>query len=172
MKTDFSPGAAGRVPSHSLIAASRIIREMNQLPNPDLSGERAPFRRSSNHIFEWSLRPWWRAVLFLAPIVAVSAALAWKTNRVARAAFLANTVSVTDIQKALLEDPGNADLAHRLGVVYSTNPTDIDLPKSVKYLRQAVELNPRRWDFWSDLGKSCDFVGDTQCSDEAFERAW
>ncbi len=62
-------------------------------------------------------------------------------------------------------------MIHRLGVVYSSDPTEINLSESVKYLRKAVALNPRRWDFWADLGTTCDFAGDTACSDEAFERA-
>ena len=144
---------------------------MTQFSNPDLTGEGASVRRSSNHIGEWSLRPWWRVMLFLIPIVAVSIGLAWKVIRVAQSAFQTNTVSIPDIQKALRHDPGNPDLVHRLGLVYSYNPTDMNLSEAVKYLRAAVVLNPRRWDYWSDLGTACDFVGDTACSDEAFERA-
>src|SRR5208337_3205172 len=64
-----------------------------------------------------------------------------------------------------------ADLIHNLGSVYTTSPTDSNLSEAVKYLRQAVALNPRRWDYWSDLGKSCDFAGEAACADEAFERA-
>ena len=101
----------------------------------------------------------------------MSVGLAWEAIRVARVTYQVDTVSIPDIQKALRQDPDNPDLVHRLGLVYSYNPTDINLSEAVKYLRQAVDLNPRRWDFWSDLGTTCDFVGDTACSDEAFERA-
>jgi hypothetical protein len=97
--------------------------------------------------------------------------LADEAIRVARVTYQLDTLSIPDLQKALRQDPGNPDLVHRLGWVYAYNPTAINLPEAVKYLRQAVELNPRRWDFWSDLGTTCDFVGDTACSDEAFERA-
>jgi tetratricopeptide (TPR) repeat protein len=107
----------------------------------------------------------------LIPIIVGSVWLAYEAIRVARVTFQVHTVSITDIQKALRQDPGNPDLAHRLGLVYSSNPADINLSEAVKYLRQAVELNPRRWDFWSDLATTCDFMGDTACSDEAFERA-
>ncbi len=118
-----------------------------------------------------SLRPWWRAVLFLMPIVAVSLGLAWEAIRVARVTSRLDTISITDLQKALRLDPDNADLVHRLGLVYTFDPTDLNLSEAVKYLRQAVELNPRHWDYWADLGTACDFVGDIACSDEAFERA-
>ena len=117
------------------------------------------------------IAPWWRAVLFLIPIIAVSVWLSLEVIRVARVTYQVDTVSIPDIQKALRQDPDNPDLIHRLGVVYSSDPTDINLSEAVKYLRKAVALNPRRWDYWSDLGTTCDFAGDTACSDEAFERA-
>ncbi|MGA2982885.1 MAG: hypothetical protein ABSG32_03670 [Terriglobia bacterium] len=129
------------------------------------------FRRSSNHIYEWSLRPWWRVTFFLIPIIACSVWLAYETIRVAWVTSELDSFSIGDIQKALRQDPDNPDLVHWLGLVYSFNPTEVNLSESVKYLRLAVHLNPRRWDSWSDLATSCDFVGDTACSDEAFERA-
>jgi tetratricopeptide (TPR) repeat protein len=144
---------------------------MNQLPNPDLYGERVSFWRSSNHIHAWSLRPWWRATFFLIAIIAGSIWLAYQTIRVAWVTSASDTFSIPEIQKALRHDRDNPDLVHWLGLVYSYNPTEINLSEAVKYLRKAVRLNPRRWDFWSDLGTTCDFVGDTTCSDEAFERA-
>ena len=144
---------------------------MSQLPNPDLSGERVLSRHSSNHIFESSLRPWWRVTLFLILIIAASSWLSFEAVRVAWATYELDSHSVPDLEKALRQDPNNPDLYHRLGVVYSNEPTDVNLSEAVKNLRKAVELNPRRWDFWSDLGTACDFVGDTACSDEAFERA-
>lgn len=156
---------------HLLIAASRIIHEMSQLSRPNLSGESASHRGSSDYILERPLRPPWRAAFFLLPIIAVSVGLAWEAIRVARVTFQVDTVSIPDIQKALRQDPNNFDLVHRLGLVYSYDATNTDLSESVKYLRRAADLNPRRWDFWADLGSSCDYVGDTACSDQAFERA-
>jgi tetratricopeptide (TPR) repeat protein len=117
------------------------------------------------------LRPWWRASLFLIPILAGSLWGAGQAIRVARVTYEVDTLSIPELQKALQQDPGNPDLLHRLGWVYSYNPSDIDLPEAVKYLRQAADANPHRWDLWSDLGITCDFVGNTECSDEAFQRA-
>jgi tetratricopeptide (TPR) repeat protein len=145
---------------------------MSQHPNPDLSGERASFRQNSNHILAWPLRPWWRAIIFLIPALAVCLGLTWEAIRVARATDQLDAISIAVLQKALSQDPGNYELVHRLGLVYTSDPTESNLTEAVKYLRQAAELNPRRWDYWSDLGTSCDFAGDTACSDEAFDRAW
>lgn len=122
-------------------------------------------------MFEWPLRPWPRAVLFLVPILLLSLGLAWESIRVAWVTSQVDGLTLTNVQKALRLDPNNADLVHRLGVVYSNDPSDINLSEAVKYLRRATELNPRRWDYWSDLGTSCDFAGDTSCSDQAFARA-
>jgi tetratricopeptide (TPR) repeat protein len=144
---------------------------MNQYSNPELSDEKASGRQRSSHLWELSLRPWGRALLFLAPIVVLSMVLAWQAFRVARAVYQIDDISIPGIQKALQQDPGNADLLHRLGSVYTTDPSEGNLSEAVKYLRQAVQLNPRRWDYWSDLGVACDFGPDIACSDEAFERA-
>ena len=145
---------------------------MKRNPNLGPSGERVLHPPSSEHTWEWPLWPWWRSVLLLLPVIALGAGLCWKVMRVQRSAFLVDTVSAADIHKGLERDPGNADLIHRLGVVCSYNdPSNINLTEAVKYLRQAVSLNPRRWNYWADLGSACDFVGDTKCSDEAFEQA-
>jgi tetratricopeptide (TPR) repeat protein len=144
---------------------------MIQHPSSSHYGERVPIWRSSNYISEWSLRPAWRAALFLVPILAGGLWLAYEAVRVAWVASLLDTFSAAKIQKALQLDPGNADLAHSLGQIYCSIPTDINLSESVKYLRLAAHLSPGRWDFWSDLGTTCDFVGDTACSDDAFNRA-
>ena len=158
-------------PSQSYIGAPRIIHEMNQFPNPDFATAKASFSPNSPYVYEWSLRPVWRVALFLLPLIAGAVWLGRQAIRIAQVTYQVNTVSVTDIQKAIDKDPGNADLIHRLGVVYSTSPADIDLTEAVKNLHKAAALNPRRWDYWLDLGTSCDFAGDTQCSDAAFMRA-
>ncbi len=144
---------------------------MSQFPNPDLAGERAPFWRNSLRTVEWSLRPPWRAALFLIPILAGSVGLSREAIRVAQATSQVDSGSIPNIQKALRQDPDNPDLIHRLGLIYSANTIDTNLSEAVKNLRKATALNPRRWDYWLDLGTTCDFVGDTACSDEALERA-
>ncbi len=144
---------------------------MKQYSNPDLSGERDSLSCNSKGLGEWPLRPGWRAALFLIPILAASLWLARDGIRVASVTYELDSLSVSDLQRALQRDPGNPELLCRLGWVYAYNPTSIDLEQAMKYLRQAVELSPSRWDFWSELGTTCDFVGDTTCSDEAFERA-
>lgn len=141
---------------------------MSQLPSPDVSAART----LPNEVAEWSLRPWWRAVTFLAPLIAGGIWLGAIAVRAAQSAYRLDSLSVTAIQNALRHDPDNADLLHRLGLVYTYDQSNLDIPASLKNLRAAVALNPRRWEFWADLGTSCDFAADTACSDQAFKRAW
>jgi len=144
---------------------------MSQFSSPDLSGERVGGSHSSKHLLEWSLRPWGRALLFLIPIVAFSLVLAWETIRVAWVTYRIDDISIPVIQQALQTDPDNADVLHRLGSIYNSDPNETNQAEAEKYLRRAVEINPRRWDYWLDLGAACDFGGDTACSDDAFEHA-
>ena len=144
---------------------------MSESPNPAFATERGSFPANSPYFYEWSLRPWWRVALFLLPLIAGAVWLAHEAIRVSQVTYQVNTVSVVDIGKAIEKDPANSDLMHRLGVVYSSSPADIDVTEAVKYLRQAVALNPHRWDYWLDLGIGCDVAGDTACSDDAFTRA-
>jgi len=143
---------------------------MRQFSQSEIGTERTPNWLDVRDV-KWSLRPAWRTFLFLAPIIAGAAYLIWDGIRVSQVTYQVNTVSVTDIKKAIQRDPANADLIHRLGVVQWSNPADIDLNESLKNLRQAVVLNPRRWDYWLDLGTGCDSAGDRAGADEAFARA-
>jgi tetratricopeptide (TPR) repeat protein len=144
---------------------------MSHFANSEFPNQGTTVWRTSDHLLEWSLRPLWRAGLFLVPLIAGGVWLSLQAIRVARVSYQVYTVSATDIQKAIGEDPTNGDLFHNLGLVYSSNPADIDLGEAVRNLRQATVLNPRRWDYWADLGRTCDFAGDTACSDDAFQRA-
>jgi len=144
---------------------------MCPLPHPDPSGERVLHRRTSNPVYEWPLHPAWRAALFLLLVLSLSSWLSYEVIRVAWLAYEADIHYIPDLEKALRIDPDNYDIFHRLGLVYSYEPTDLNPSEGKKYLRRAAELNPRRWDFWADLGATCDFAGDTVCSDEAYGRA-
>jgi hypothetical protein len=144
---------------------------MSQFSNPDASGSAAFPRHSSNEVLEWTLRPWWRGLIFLVPIIALGVWMSKEVIRAAQSSYWADSDSIGDIQRVLANDPNNPDLLHRIGLDYSFNPMDVNTTEAVKYLRQAVALNPGRWDYWADLGTACDFTGDTSCSDEAFTHA-
>jgi len=144
---------------------------MNDNFNPDLSGKGTPVRQSSDDIREWSLRPVWRAALFLAAVTAFSLWMCWQAGRAAWVSYRMDSLTPAEIQAAMRLDPGNPDLVHRLGLLLSSDPSGPNLPEALKYLRQSIDMSPRRWDYWFDLGTSCDFAGDTACSDAAFDKA-
>lgn len=141
---------------------------MSQLSNPEISGEP---RHNPDGSWEFPLYPWWRRALFLALVIAGGLWLAGAGIRVAWLTYELDSHSIANIEQALRHDAGNPDLYYRLGMVYALEPTDLNLSEAVKNLRKAADMNPRRWDFWLDLGKTCDYVGDTACSDEASARA-
>lgn len=147
------------------------IPKMNHSSHPGQAGARVSYGRYPNYTYSWSLRPAWRATLFLLLLVSVCSWLAYQVIRVAWVTNKLQVFSIPEVKTAIRLDPENADLRHWLGLVYTSVPTEINPEESVKNLREAVRLNPGRWDFWSDLGTSCDFLGDTACADDAFSRA-
>jgi hypothetical protein len=144
---------------------------MTQFPKPDSSAGTSSPPRRSKYLFEWSLHPSWRAWIFVTGVIAVSLLLTYETIRVALATGPTHSISIPAVQKGLAHDPGNADLVHQLGLLYASSPAEMNSVEAVKYLRQAVASNPRRWTYWADLAVACDSTGDTACSDQAFERA-
>lgn len=141
---------------------------MSRHSNAEFEGERSRSQNHSNYTWEWSLRPTARAVLLMVPLIVFGVVMSWEAFRAARAVGQLDDLSIAQGEKALQQDPGNADLMHHLGSLYSTDPIEADSAKAVMYLRQAVTLNPRRWDFWMDLGIACDYASDIACSDHAF----
>jgi hypothetical protein len=144
---------------------------MTPFSNPDLSAGRTSSRRRPKYLFEWSLRPWWRAMALLLGVIALSILLTYETTRVALATGPVDSISIPAVQKGLAHDPGNSALLHQLGLLYASSPTEMNPAEALKCLRQAVTLNPHRWEYWTDLAIACDSAGDTACSDQAFERA-
>jgi tetratricopeptide (TPR) repeat protein len=103
--------------------------------------------------------------------VASGIPLTYETVRIALASTPEDSISIPAVRAGLAHDPANPVLLHQLGSLYSSSPTELDLTEALKDLRQAVALSPKHWDYWVDLAATCDTVGDTACSDEAFERA-
>jgi tetratricopeptide (TPR) repeat protein len=144
---------------------------MREFSNPNPPGKGSAIHDRLANLHQWSLHPWWRATFFSALVLAVSILLSYEMARVVLATLAVHSISIPIVEKAIKSDPGNPGLVHRLGLLYSYVPTELNLAASVKYLRQAAAMNPYHWDYWADLATTCDFVGDTPCSDAAFERA-
>lgn len=120
---------------------------------------------------EFSLRPRWKAGALLLAIGLSGLLVVSATVRIAIATRLGGSFEIFDLHKALLFDPLDAEVHHRLGLLYAYTSTDAKSAESVKHLRRAVELNPHRAMYWVDLGAACNYAGDVACADQAFERA-
>jgi tetratricopeptide (TPR) repeat protein len=144
---------------------------MSPISSAEIDGGRSRIQSPPTNFREWSLPPAAGIFLLLLPILALGAFLSWQTFRVGRAISRMDDISIPQSEKALQQDPGNADLLHHVGTLYSTDPTEANPAEAVRNLREAVARNPRRWDYWMDLGIACDFASDIACSDHAFEQS-
>jgi hypothetical protein len=97
--------------------------------------------------------------------------LACQATRIAMAARFGSRFDVSDLRRAIVLDPGNADYHHQLGLVYAYSFSQASLADAVRCLRQATELNPRKARYWSDLAEVCDTIDDTPCANQAVEHA-
>lgn len=121
--------------------------------------------------FEFSLRPRRRSSVFLLAIGLVALFMCGKTIRIAIATSLGESSKLSELRRALILDPANPKLHHRLGMIYSYSLEEINPAEAVKYLRRATELSPYEALYWLSLASACDSMGDTVCADQALERA-
>jgi len=140
-------------------------------PNGRRRRPKQPAVRTRTRTIICPLRPLWRGLLFFAPVALGSLWLGGEARRVSWLATHLDSIRPGPVQAALALEPGNAELLHRLGMIYSSNPEFIDLAEAGKCLRQAVSLSPERWDYWADLATACDSAGDARCADDAYARA-
>jgi len=98
-------------------------------------------------------------------------ALAVETLRVAIVASLGESGDVINLRRALVLDPRNPDLYHRLGLIYAYGSEPLDFAQGLHDLRRATQLNPRVALYWLDLGAACELAGDIACADAAFTHA-
>lgn len=119
---------------------------------------------------EYSLRPAWRAGLFL---LALGLAGLWVGGQAVRlwiAEALWSTFTVANLRRALAIDPMDPRIYRLLGthLCYLEEP---NMAEGLSYLRRATELSPYESNYWFALGSACDLANDNACADQAFERA-
>ncbi len=73
--------------------------------------------------------------------------------------------------KAIRFDPTNPDPYYRLGIFYQWEIRNLDLHKSLHYLRKAIERNPLEQEYWLSLAKAFQRLGDSKAAEEAMEKA-
>jgi len=121
-------------------------------------------------VCEVSLRPLWRSAVLVAIVVGLLIVLAVPVLRTGVAETLASSGKISDLERALAIDPGNAELHRQLGVfdLYLADPPDSEA--ALTHLHRAAELDPENPLYWANLGAACESAGDGACADAAFAR--
>jgi tetratricopeptide (TPR) repeat protein len=68
-------------------------------------------------------------------------------------------------------DPFNPDPLHKLGLLYQWNLIQVDLKESVQYLRRAIQRNPLEQEYWLNLARVLQRMGEVHASERALEKA-
>jgi len=133
---------------------------------------RSAFSRWSRfHTLELALQPRWRSGVFFLVAGIGSAFLGGEALRAAFVAMLGESAEAGTLRKAVVLDPGNPELHHRLGMVLCDSLEEADRTEGMKHLRRATELNPYAARYWSDLAWVCELAGDTVGAAQGVERA-
>jgi tetratricopeptide (TPR) repeat protein len=123
------------------------------------------------HPITWSVRPRWRASLFLLVILGPSLWLVLAKVRIAWAASLAQTDRAADLRSALALDPASPELHRRLGLVLMYMAAPPRASEGLSEMRRATELSPYRAQYWLNLATACESISDSSCADRAYEQA-
>ncbi|MDI6754459.1 MAG: carbohydrate binding domain-containing protein [Thermodesulfobacteriota bacterium] len=81
------------------------------------------------------------------------------------------TLSAEGFLRAIDIDPSNPDPFYRLGVFHQWEIHNIDLKKSLYYLKEAIKRNPLEQEYWLSLAKVFQRMGDAQAAGEALEKS-
>jgi len=79
--------------------------------------------------------------------------------------------SKENLLNALRLTPSNPDPFYRLGLLYQWDIHNIDLKESIQYLSKAIERNPLEQEYWLNLAKVLQRMGEQEASDKALEKA-
>jgi len=80
-------------------------------------------------------------------------------------------LSKESLLKATRAVPSNPDPFYRLGLFYQWDLRNIDLKESLNYLKKAIERNPLEQDYWLNLAKIFQRMGESKTSERALENA-
>jgi tetratricopeptide (TPR) repeat protein len=97
--------------------------------------------------------------------------LAGEAIRIGLATSAEESVDLPTLHRALRLDPGNPQLHHRIGLVYSYAQEEHSPSQALRHLRRATELNPNRAIYWLSLASACDSVPGRTCAEGALEKA-
>ena len=117
---------------------------------PDGTGSSHPLRRIPLYVRV--------AVPTLLTVVLVFAGITVSYRLVAWQLFLSDP-TVEGTKEALRWDPNVPDFYFHIGLIKRDVPDHLDLDGSISSLERAVALNPYRWDYLNELGRSYELRG-------------
>jgi tetratricopeptide (TPR) repeat protein len=85
--------------------------------------------------------------------------------------FSQETLSKENLLRAVHTDPANPDHFYKLGVLHQWHFQEVDLMESSQYLQKAIEKNPLEQEYWLNLAKVLQRMGEMEHSEEALEKA-
>ena len=80
-------------------------------------------------------------------------------------------LSKENLLKAAQIDPSNPDPLYRLGLFYQWDLRQIDLKESIHYLWKAIERNPLEQEYWLNLARIFQRMGEKNASEQSLEMA-
>jgi tetratricopeptide (TPR) repeat protein len=80
-------------------------------------------------------------------------------------------LSKESLLRAIRLSPSNPDPYYRVGLLYQWNIRNIDLKESLKYLKKAIERNPFEQQYYLNLAKVLQRMGEKNASEQALEKA-
>ena len=110
-----------------------------------------------------------RRLCFLIPCLLLISAYLGLVTKQSVAAYFAKSSDLSDLQRAVRLEPGNAEYHDKLGQYLSLiqNSPELALPS----YRAAVALNPHQAHYWFDLANDYQSLEDTERQTEAMQRA-
>jgi hypothetical protein len=85
--------------------------------------------------------------------------------------FQSINLSEENLLRAAQLIPSNPDPYYRLGLFYQWDIHHIDLKESARYFRKAIEQNPLEQEYWLNLAKTLQRMGERTASEAALENA-
>jgi hypothetical protein len=113
-----------------------------------------------------------KRILFPVLAVVVSLAAAYTILGIWRGiSFQPINLSKENLLRATQLTPSNPDPYYRLGLFYQWDIHHIDLKESAQYFRKAIEQNPLEQEYWLNLAKTLQRMGERTASEAALENA-
>ena len=108
----------------------------------------------------------WFVVLFFTLVLGYTVVNQWRGM-----VFSQETLSKENLLRAVRSDPANPDPFYKLGVLQQWNFQQAELVESSQYLQKAIEKNPLEQEYWLNLAKVLQRMGEMEHFEEALEKA-